>query len=201
MSASSKRVTLLRQSMAAKGLDAYIVFAADAHNSEIPSARDERRKFLSDFSGSSGTAVVTHDKALLWTDGRYFVQASQQLDSSVWTLMKHGLKGVPKICEWLNSEPSVVRLGLDPFSTPVTEYRNIALKSRVVSGKMRIVFVEGGNLVDLIWAADQPSSPQSKVDVYSPTGMTVKEKFDLVVTQMKVQEADATLLTVYHTLL
>eukprot|EP00922_Rhytidocystis_sp_ex-Travisia-forbesii_P048781 GHVS01072652.1.p1 GENE.GHVS01072652.1~~GHVS01072652.1.p1 ORF type:complete len:616 (+),score=80.93 GHVS01072652.1:74-1921(+) len=195
MSASGKRVELLRQSMVAKGLDALIVFTADAHNSEIPSARDERRKFLSDFNGSSGTAVVTHDKALLWTDGRYFVQATQQLDSSVWTLMKSGLKGVPKICEWLNSEPSVVRLGLDPLTTPVTEYRNIAVVSRVVSGKMRIAFVDGAHPVDAIWGAEQPAFPQSQVDVHSPTGMTVQEKFQLALSQMKMQEADAILLT------
>ena len=61
---------------------------------------DKRREFISSFSGSAGTAVVTLEQALLWTDGRYHLQASKELDQN-WTLMKDGLPDVPKVEEWL----------------------------------------------------------------------------------------------------
>ena len=62
---------------------------------------DKRTEYISGFSGSAGTAVVTLNKALLWTDGRYHLQASQQLDEN-WTLMKDGLPDVLKMEEWLS---------------------------------------------------------------------------------------------------
>jgi len=70
-----------------KELAAYIIPSSDAHGSEYLSEKDKRRQFISGFTGSSGTAVLTNDHALLWTDGRYFLQASQELDSN-WQLMK-----------------------------------------------------------------------------------------------------------------
>lgn len=80
------------------GIDAYIVTSSDAHGSEYVQDRDKRREFISGFKGSAGTAVITHDKALLWTDGRYYNQASQELDPiSSWTLMKDGLLDTPTI--------------------------------------------------------------------------------------------------------
>ena len=68
--------------------------------SEYVADCDKRREFISSFSGSAGTAVVTLDQALLWTDGRYHLQASQELDQN-WTLMRDGLPDVPKLEEWL----------------------------------------------------------------------------------------------------
>jgi Xaa-Pro aminopeptidase len=79
-----------------KGIAAYIIPSSDAHQSEYVAACDERRAFLSGFTGSAGTAVVTPTRALLWTDGRYFLQASHQL-SDDWTLMKAGLPETPTI--------------------------------------------------------------------------------------------------------
>lgn len=69
-------------------LAAYIVPSDDAHQSEYIAARDRRRHFITGFTGSAGTAVITETKALLWTDGRYFQQAEKQLDNSTWTLMR-----------------------------------------------------------------------------------------------------------------
>uniref|UniRef100_A0A224Z866 Xaa-pro aminopeptidase n=1 Tax=Rhipicephalus zambeziensis TaxID=60191 RepID=A0A224Z866_9ACAR len=68
-------------------IQAYIVPSGDAHQSEYIAPCDKRRAFLTGFSGSAGTAIVTEDHAALWTDGRYFLQAEQQLDSN-WILMK-----------------------------------------------------------------------------------------------------------------
>lgn len=92
MKAAGDKLSHLRQLM--KGTDlgfeplmAYIVPSDDAHQSEYIAQRDRRRQFISGFTGSAGTAVITNSEALLWTDGRYYQQAEKQLDSS-WTLMK-----------------------------------------------------------------------------------------------------------------
>lgn len=73
-----------------------------------------RRAYISEFTGSAGTAVVTKEKAALWTDGRYFLQAEKQLNSS-WTLMRAGSLGVPTAMEWLNDVlPPGAKVGIDP---------------------------------------------------------------------------------------
>ena len=68
---------------------------------EYVADRFKRREYLSQFTGSNGTAVITADRALLWTDGRYFLQAEQELDLEHWTLMKEGNKDVPSMTLWL----------------------------------------------------------------------------------------------------
>ena len=74
-------------------LSAYIIPSCDAHNSEYLADCDKRRGFISGFDGSAGTAIITAKEALLWTDGRYFLQAASQMDEN-WTLMKEGQPGI-----------------------------------------------------------------------------------------------------------
>lgn len=76
-----------------------VVPTDDAHGSEYVSDTDKRRDYISGFDGSAGTAIITHDKAYLFTDGRYFLQADKQLDSN-WTLMKRGEKGASLCPTW-----------------------------------------------------------------------------------------------------
>lgn len=98
--ATEQRVSSLRAEMAkanqGEGVHAYIVPSDDPHMSEYAPDCFARRQFISGFNGSAGTALVTTDKALLWTDGRYFLQASQELGPD-WTLMKAGTEGVPEV--------------------------------------------------------------------------------------------------------
>lgn len=75
-------------------LGAYIVPSKDAHYSEYLADCDQRRAFISGFTGSEGTAIVTQDHACMWTDGRYFIQAAEEMDSN-WTLMKDGVLTTP----------------------------------------------------------------------------------------------------------
>ena len=88
------RLKQLRQVMAEKGIDAYLVPTSDFHESEYVGEHFKCRKFLTGFTGSAGTAVVTATEAGLWTDGRYFVQAAKQLEGSGFTLQRNGTKGV-----------------------------------------------------------------------------------------------------------
>lgn len=94
-------------------ISAYIIPSDDCHQSEYISPADERRSFVSGFDGSAGTAVVTQNEALLWTDGRYYQQAAKQNDGN-WTLMKDGLPTTPSIGNWLSNKLSAgERVGVD----------------------------------------------------------------------------------------
>lgn len=77
-------------------LSAYLIPSFDAHSSEYIAPCDMRRAFISGFTGSAGLAAVTLKEACLWTDGRYYLQASQEMDST-WTLMKEGLPSTPTL--------------------------------------------------------------------------------------------------------
>ena len=88
---SVEKLASLRSLMKTHHLKGYVIPTSDAHNSEYVAAAHKRREFISGFSGSSGTAVVTIDDARLWTDGRYFLQAEKELDGHAgWKLMKVG---------------------------------------------------------------------------------------------------------------
>jgi Xaa-Pro aminopeptidase len=98
--ASDPKLVAMRAAMKAAGVDAFLVPSQDPHFSEYVPTCFERRMFISGFTGSAGTALVTHDEALLWTDGRYFLQAEQELGPE-WTLMRGGQPGVPEPSKWL----------------------------------------------------------------------------------------------------
>lgn len=96
---TTKRLAQLRELMKHHKVDVYIVPSEDSHQSEYIAPCDARREHICGFSGSAGTAVITLEKAALATDGRYFNQASKQLDSN-WLLLKQGLEDVPTWQEW-----------------------------------------------------------------------------------------------------
>ncbi|CAI6003806.1 unnamed protein product [Closterium sp. NIES-65] len=115
-----KRLHRLREEMAevdgGKGVDAFIIPSEAPHQSEYMAPCFERRTFISGFTGSAGTAMVTREHALLWTDGRYFLQAEQQLPPG-WDLMRVGMRGVPSVADWLaEALPAGSRVGVDPVS-------------------------------------------------------------------------------------
>ncbi|PIN25663.1 Xaa-Pro aminopeptidase [Handroanthus impetiginosus] len=142
-------------------IDAYIIPSQDAHQSEFIAECYTRRAYISGFTGSAGTAVVTKDKAALWTDGRYFLQAEQQLNSS-WILMRAGNLGVPTPSEWLNSVLAPgCRIGIDPFlfSSDAAE----ELKEAISQKNHELVYLYDVNLVDEIWKESRPKPPSKHV--------------------------------------
>lgn len=109
-------------------ISAYIVPTQDAHQSEYIDQHDERRTFLTGFDGSAGTAIVTQTEALLWTDGRYYLQATQQMDSN-WTLMKDLLPTTPSIEVWLSKNlKSNDVVGVDANLLPTRIWNTIRSK-------------------------------------------------------------------------
>jgi Xaa-Pro aminopeptidase len=105
----------VRQIMAKElKIDAFLVGTADAHQSEYVCDHDGRREFITGFTGSAGTALITSTEAYLWTDCRYFIQAEKELCSD-WTLMKSGNKGVLEPNEWIAANmPQNSVVGIDP---------------------------------------------------------------------------------------
>ena len=95
------RLKQLNRILVDRGYDAYVVFTSDDHGSEYIPDHFKGREFLTGFTGSAGTLVVTKDEARLWTDGRYFLQAERELKASGALLMKEGVEGVPSVIEFL----------------------------------------------------------------------------------------------------
>ena len=161
---TSSRLKGLRDLMKEHKLDIYIVPSEDSHQSEYIAPCDARREFVCGFSGSAGTAVITHEKAALATDGRYFNQASKQLDSN-WTLLKQGLEDVPTWQEWtVEQSEGGKTVGVDASVLTASDAKKLAEKIKKKGGGELVGSTT--NLVDLVWGKKKPARPNEKVKVH-----------------------------------
>ncbi|OAA58397.1 xaa-pro aminopeptidase [Niveomyces insectorum RCEF 264] len=162
---TGERLAALRKLMAENEIDVYVVPSEDAHSSEYIAPCDARREFISGFSGSAGCAVVSHDKAVLATDGRYFNQAARQLDDRHWVLLKQGLQDVPTWQEWAASAAASgqgsKRVGVDPTLLASTTAAKLDEKIKKTGGEGLVAV--SNNLVDAVWAATRPPRPTEPV--------------------------------------
>ncbi len=185
---TSEKLTLLRAEMKKRGISAYVVVTDDFHASEYVGTHFKAREFLSGFTGSAGTLVVLPDSAALWTDGRYFLQAAQQLDGSGIELMRMGEPGVPEIADFLRDHVEENGfIGFDSRTVSNAFARTIGEKTR----EKHIRFAGGEDLVDLVWA-DRPAlscEPVWTLDV-KYTGLTRREKLAMVRGKMEELGAD-----------
>ncbi|KAJ1987066.1 hypothetical protein GGI25_000190 [Coemansia spiralis] len=162
---TTERLKQLRELMANTkyNVSAYVVPSEDAHQSEYVAVCDKRRAFISGFSGSAGCAVITMDKAAMFTDGRYFLQAREQMDGN-WELMKRGIPGVPTWQEFLERDlPAGARVGIDPTLLAASEGSSL---SQALSARGSELVAIEDNLVDLVWGDARPPRPQDKVFVH-----------------------------------
>ncbi|KAI8374722.1 peptidase M24, structural domain-containing protein [Radiomyces spectabilis] len=163
---TTQRLQALRELMASEkyAVDAFLIPSEDAHQSEYIADCDKRRHWISGFTGSAGFAIVTANEAALFTDGRYFLQASEQLDGN-WTLMKQGLPGVPTWQEYLVKNLAAgSRIGLDP--TLITAADADQLTEQLKTNGSSLVLLSD-NLVDIVWHKERPCSPKNVVNVHS----------------------------------
>jgi len=188
---TTERLTSLRQLMKQQKVDIYIVPSEDAHSSEYIAPTDARREFISGFTGSAGTAIVSTEKAALATDGRYFNQASQQLDSN-WTLLKQGLQDVPTWQEWtIEQAEGGKTVGVDPTTITAPEGRKLAEKIRKKGGKDLVALAE--NLVDQVWGKEKPARPNEPVRVLGMeyAGKKFQEKIEELRKELDKKKAAA----------
>lgn len=185
------KIRLLQKLLIQKEIDAYLIPTADEHNSEYLSEYYKARAFLSGFTGSAGTLLVTQKKAFLWTDGRYHIQASKQLEGKPITLMKQGLSGVPTVEEFLRNflkENDVLAFNGRIITT------SFALK---LINKLEGVKVDSSlDLSPAVWE-DRPNLPFSFLykleEFYS--GKTFQEKLAEIRQELQNNETDTYILS------
>lgn len=191
MNSINDRVKKLRKLMAERDLEAYIVLTSDPHQSEYIADHFKTREFISGFTGSSGFVCVTKDKAILWTDGRYFIQANYELQDSEFKLYKLGVEGFPSLIEFLKEEvPARSKIGLDGENVSYSLYRDLIEK---LDDRL---FMTEEDLIDKIWE-DRPSLPSEKVFYHDIkyTGINPKDRINKVREEMKNKGADYYLVT------
>ena len=169
-----KRLEKLRALMAERGIDAYVIPTSDFHESEYVGDFFKARKYMSGFTGSAGVLAVTKDEAGLWTDGRYFIQAANQLKGSTIQLMKMGEEGVPTIEAFLLEKmPEGGKLGFD--GRVITAFQGLGFAKKMEEKNASLS--TGEDLVDLIWE-DRPglsAEPAYGLDV-KYAGKSAEEK-------------------------
>lgn len=186
------RIVQLRNKMKEYAIDAYLVVSDDFHASEYVCDYFKCREYLSGFSGSAGTLVVTHKEAQLWTDGRYFLQAEEQLKDTGIHLMKIGEEGVPTVQKYLAAIlKDEASLGYDGRTIRVKYADSI---QKELYGK-NIRYIENIDLVGEIWK-DRPSFPKNRIWLLSEkySGKSRKDKLTELRETMRHAGADAVLL-------
>ena len=187
---TDERLAALRAEMKKRNIDAYVIPTDDFHGSEYVGAHFKCREYISGFTGSAGTLVVTKESAALWTDGRYFLQAADQLKGSTIDLMKMGEPDVPEISEYIAAKlPEKAKVGFDGR----TVMEGFAEKLTDAAKDKTIRLCGDEDLVGLVWN-DRPDLSKEPVwEVPTGTaGMSRAEKLSKV--REKIKEAGADML-------
>ena len=179
---TTMRLAALRQQMETWNLSAYIIPDTDAHMSEYIGKPDKRREWISGFTGSAGTAVVTMGKAAVWTDSRYWTQAERQMDCN-WELHKE--VSISSIVAWILAEvPDGQNVGFDPFLFSVDSWKNY---DQGFQDSSRHLLSVTTNLVDVAWGSERPPVPSQPIYALPKefTGSTWQEKVSAVRSYME----------------
>ena len=183
--ASGPRVAALRTEMAHRNLTGFIVPRADRHQNESVPTCEERLAWLTGFTGSAGTAVILLDRAVLFVDGRYTLQARQQVDSALFTI-----EHLDKAQEWM--EQNLTRddcLGYDPWLHTVQGAKRMA--EACAAAAAALVPLDA-NLVDAIWT-DRPAPPLAPVHLHDLrfAGESAEQKHGRITAELAKLSADA----------
>ena len=181
-----RRLEALRTWMKQNNIDAYVVPSTDPHDGEYVPQHWEARKWISGFTGSAGTFVITGKGAALWTDSRYFIQAEQQLQGSGIQLMKDGIEGTPTIAESLSDElEKGSNVGFDGWCCTSCDFIPAGLNAVATSDPF-----------DTLWE-DRPELPLCPIAIQPLrfAGETAENKIRRIREILKDRNADATILT------
>ena len=188
-----QKLNALRILMKEKKIDAYLVPTDDFHGSEYVGDYFKCRKYITGFTGSAGTAIITQDMAGLWTDGRYFIQAADQLRDTTIELFKSGEPGVPTVHQFLNDKlEEGMCLGFDGRTVSAREAEEL----QELLQEKHITFSVNDDLIGEIWE-DRPvlsCEPVMELDIRW-TGKSRADKIAEIREQMKAKEADTFILT------
>lgn len=186
-----KRLSALRKFMEEKELHAFIIPSTDSHLSEYPALHWASRVWISGFTGSAGTIVVTREKAGLWTDSRYFLQGADQLRNTEIELFKEGLPSTPSIVEWLTSELGRgENVGIDGSVYAAKEAFNLTHKLNIKG----LHLISDYDPFSSIWH-DRPEIPKNPIFVLPEeyTGESASKKIERICEAIEKEGADSLL--------
>ena len=178
----------LRKIMNIKGINHYIITSSDPHQSEYVAEYYKGRAYISGFTGSAGTLLVSEDSAKLWTDGRYFIQAENQLKGTGIDLMKMNEKGYPTLNEWIeNNVNENENVGFYGSCYSCNDYKKLLEISR--KNKFNIAMEE--DLLQQVWE-NRPSLPSDEIFLHDSkfAGKTASEKIKEVREKMEKLKAE-----------
>lgn len=185
---TNEKIQKLRNTMRKNGVQACLIPSSDPHMSEYLPEHWTTRAYFSGFNGSAGTLVVTEDKSGVWTDGRYFLQAGQQLSGSEVELYKMGVQGVPSVVEFLEKELAGGKvLGIDGTVTATSTVRELQAHG---------ITVKAVDCASENWDG-RPAIPATEVYVHEVeyTGLTAAQKLAQLREKMQAQGTDTMVLT------
>ena len=181
------RISILRDAMKKHGISACIIPGTDPHASEYIADYWKEREWISGFDGSAGTAVITLNSAGLWTDSRYFLHASEQLEGTGIELMKQGLAETLEILPWLATQLKAgEKVGVNPQMFSLNSFSS--MKSELRMGNIELVSID---LLALAWTV-RPTLPTQPFYIFETkyNGKTAQEKLALLRTEINKGYAD-----------
>lgn len=161
----NERVGRLRSWMKENGFTAFVFPSSDPHNSEYVADHWKSREWISGFSGSAGTAVVTLEHAALWTDSRYFIAAEKELNGTGFQLMKLRVEGTPSVSEWLASELSIYEKAVVGLDGNVNSFAEVAAMEQELATKGNITVRTDADPMAELWM-DRPVIPDNMVSLH-----------------------------------
>lgn len=189
----TERIGRLRQCLREQSLSAFIIPSTDPHSGEYVPDHWKTREWVSGFTGSAGTAVITLDDAALWTDSRYFLQAADQLDGTGIRLMKDRLPDIPSIPEWLGQSLSPgAMVGVDGWVNTIGETQAL----REALAREGLTLRTDYDPVTRLWD-DRPALPSTPVSIHplEYAGVACHEKLAAIREKLLARGADGILLS------
>ena len=192
-----ERLSDLRKFMESKNLNVFVIPSTDPHLSEYPAATWESRKWISGFTGSAGTIVVSLKEAGLFTDSRYFLQGVTELENTGIDLFKMGLPETPDMIDWIISQAGENgKVGIDGLVYAAADAQLLENKLK----RKNIELITEYDPFEEIWI-DRPEIPTNEIFALSEdvTGESTKSKIERIVAELKKEDADGMLMVTLDT--
>lgn len=188
----NKKLSLLREKLEENKLEGYLITGTDYNQSEYVSAYFRSREFISGFTGSAGTVLVTKNKAYLWVDSRYYIQGAKQIENSEFILMKLDFESTLNPYDFIeNTFLKGAKLGVDGKTISIAQFKELSTRF----AKKQISFEATPDLLDSFWT-DRPAFPFSKCEDFALeyAGVSRKIKLDMIRHQLAKKGTNATLI-------
>ncbi len=190
---SQEKLARIREKMTEKGLSALILFHTDPHQSEYLADRWNTMPWLTGFTGSAGTVLITRDQAGVWTDSRYFIQAEEELKDSGFELLKLKVSHTSEYISWLLDHcPENGRVGVE--ASIISMARKDKLEEKLKRKQLRLV--DASSMIEEIWT-ERPGRPEEKIFAHEVayTGKSREEKIKIIRQHMDEDFAQFYLMT------